>query len=57
MAKTEFEILMHELNTEVESCKIMLKALTEKNNEKTKLIKKWHEVKIEGKRIWSWINQ
>jgi hypothetical protein len=42
---TEFELLMQELNAEVESCKIMLKALTEKNNEKTKLIRKWHENK------------
>ncbi len=48
---TEFEKLMQELNNEVESCKIMLKALTEKNNEKTKLIRKWHEIKCNSERI------
>ncbi len=46
MKKTEFEILMQEFNTEVESCKIMLKVLITKNKakkEKTKLIRKWYE--------------
>ena len=51
MKKSEFEILMQKLNKEVEFCKIMLKALTEKNNQKTKLIKKWHEAKSESERI------
>ena len=51
MPKTEFEILMQELNNEVESCKIRLKALTKKNNEKTKLIKKWHEARNYSERI------
>ncbi len=46
MCKTEFEKLMYQLNNEVKSCKIMLKALIEKNNKKTKLIRKWHDREV-----------